>query len=416
MPSSATPTLQLDYVRDQFPALTDDWIFFDNAGGSQILKPVGDRLQDFLYTSNVQLGASYGVSQLASQRVAQGSEAMATLINAADPSEVVLGNSTSSVLRILAHCWGQSLQTGDEIIVTNSDHEANISPWRDLQSRGVVLKTWCVNPETFELDLADLDNLLTDKTRLVAVTQTSNLLGTLNPIRPIADLVHERGALLCVDGVAYAPHRLIDVQAWDVDFYAFSLYKVYGPHLGLLYGKREHLLALPGFNHSFIGPEVIPYKLQPGGVSYELVASLPGIVEYLQGLAQHHWGADVASDTRGQLVQAFDLIAAHEARLSDRLLTYLRSKPQVRIIGCDTADPQKRVPTIAFVVEGRKSSEIPTYLDAEQIGIRYGHFYAPQLVDDLGLAEQDGVVRVSMVHYNTLEECDRLIAALDTVL
>lgn len=414
--STDTPTLQSDYVRQHFPALGRDWTFFDNAGGSQILQSVVDRITAFLYASNVQLGASYEVSQTATARVTEGTQAMATLINASDPDAVILGSSTSALFRILAHCLGQTLQPGDEIIVTNCDHEANITPWMELQKQGMILKTWSVNPTTLELDLTDLETLLTPRTRLVAVTHASNVLGTLNPIRQIADCVHAHGALICVDGVAYAPHRQVDVQALDVDFYAFSLYKVYGPHLALLYGKREHLLALPGYNHYFIDDTAIPYKFQPGGSSYELSYSLVAITEYFRHLAQHHWGQQAAADPQGQLRQAFTLIHDHEAALSDRLLTFLRSKPKVRIIGHADSDAACRVPTIAFVVNGMSSAQIPPQIDPHKIGIRYGHFYALRLIEDLGLLPQEGVVRVSMVHYNTLEECDRLITRLDPLL
>ena len=243
--------LDLNFVRAQFPALQQEWTFFDNAGGSQILQSVVERITEFLYDSNVQLGASYAVSQTATARVAQGARAIAQLINAPDPDTVVLGPSTSALFRILAHCFGQTLQPGDEIIVTNADHEAHITPWMELQQRGIVIKTWRVDPASWKLRPEDLEALLTPRTRLVALTHISNVLGTINPIRNIADRVHAHGALICVDGVAYAPHRQVDVQALDVDFYAFSLYKVYGPHLAMLYGKGEHLLALPSYNHFF---------------------------------------------------------------------------------------------------------------------------------------------------------------------
>ena len=409
------PILQIDAVRQQFPALAGDWTFLDNAGGSQILQSVMDCITEFLCTSNVQLGASYEISQTATKRVTQGAEAMAQLINALESAEVVLGPSTSALFRMLAQCIGQTLQPGDEIIVTNCDHEANISPWMELQDKGIVLKMWRVDPETFELDLAELEALLTPRTRLVAVTHTSNVLGTIAPIRQIADLVHAGGALICVDGVAYAPHRQVDVQALDVDFYAFSLYKVYGPHLALLYGKREHLLALPGYNHYFIENTDIPYKFQPGGTSYELSYSLVAITDYFRYLAQHHWGEKVAVDEPGWLAQAFSLISDHEARLSDHLLTFLKSKPNVRIIGRTDPDPTQRVPTISFIVDGMSSAQIPPQIDRHKIGIRYGHFYARRLIEDLGLLPQAGVVRISMVHYNTVEECDRLITLLDAL-
>jgi cysteine desulfurase family protein (TIGR01976 family) len=406
------PTLDLPFVRHHFPALSGDWTFFDNAGGSQILKPVVDRITEFLYESNVQLGASYAVSQLATERVAAGAMAMATLINAADPAEVILGPSTSALLRMLAQCVRSTLQPGDEIIVTNADHEANISPWMELQREGMVLKTWRVNAVTLELELADLEALLTPRTRLVAVTHTSNVLGSIHPVRAIADLVHAHGALLCVDGVAFAPHRRVDVQALDVDFYTFSFYKVYGPHLALIYGKKELLLALPGYNHYFIEATAIPYKFQPGGSSYELSYSLTAIPEYFAALAQHH-GLPRDADP---IDQAFALIQQHEGDLNQRLLSFLHSRPRVRIIGRQTADPAERVSTISFVVEGLSSDQIPPQLDAHRIGIRYGHFYALRLIEALGLLPNQGVVRVSLVHYNTIEECDRLIEQLAKLL
>lgn len=412
-------TLPLSWVRAQFPALSGDWIFMDNAGGSQILQRVVDRINEFLITSNVQLGASYEVSQRAGQRVQQATEAMATLINAADPSEVVLGPSTTLLLRILSIVLGQTLRPGDQIIVTNCDHEANIGCWMDLRQQGIEIQIWRVDPVTLSLDLEGLERLLTPKTRLVAVTHASNVLGTIHPIRAIADRVHAHGALICVDGVAYAPHRLVDVQALDVDFYGFSFYKVYGPHQALLYGKREHLLRLPGINHNFIDQQTIPYKFQPGNVNFELSYGLLGLWEYLSELATGqapNLEQISPTDLRQQMQQAFDQISVHEQGLADRLLSYLTSCPQVRILGCPQADRCQRVPTISFVVEGMESQRIPSALDPHQIGIRYGDFYAKRLIEELGLEQQNGVVRVSMVHYNTLEEVDRLIEHLQPIL
>ncbi|MBD2462799.1 cysteine desulfurase-like protein [Oscillatoria sp. FACHB-1407] len=413
MTSAIAKTLQLDFVRQQFPALAGEWTFFDNAGGSQTLKPVVDRIAEYLLTSNVQLGASYTISQLAGQRVAMGAQAIATLMNAA-PDEVVMGGSTSLLLRILALCLSRIWQPGDEVIVTNCDHEANISPWMDLQRQGIVVKVWQINPETLELQIEDLEALLTPKTRLVALTHTSNILGTITPIQKIAEVVHASGALICVDGVGYAAHRLIDVQAWDVDFYAFSFYKVYGPHYAVLYGKREHWLALPNFNHYFINTE-LPYKFQPGNVNFELSYAMVGLCDYLRNLATHHKSA-ISSDLRTQMAQAFDLIADHETVIGDRLLTYLTNKPNVRILGNLTSDRHQRVPTISFVVDGVNSSSIPKQIDPYQIAIRYGDFYAKRLIESLGLVDQGGVVRVSMVHYNTVEEVDRLIECFEQVL
>jgi cysteine desulfurase family protein (TIGR01976 family) len=407
-------TLDIDFVRSAFPALGGDWCFFDNAGGSQILQSVLDRLQTYLLTSNVQLGASYDVSQQATERLQTANQFAATLVNAADISEVVMGPSTSMLLRILAHCFGQTLTPGDEIVVTNCDHEANITPWLELQKRGIVIRTWSLNPDTLALELADLDRLLNPRTRLVTLTHASNVLGQINPMRAIADRVHQAGGLLCVDGVGFAPHRLVDVQAMDVDFYVFSFYKVYGPHHGLLYGKRDLLLALPGFNHQFIGPEQVPYKFQPGGANYELSYSILGLQDYLTALSQHHGGE--AATLREHMIHSFKLISHYEEGLSGQLLDFLNSKPGVRIIGPSAANRQVRVPTIAFAIDGINSSTLPPQVDPHKIGIRYGDFYAKRLIADLGLAEQGGVVRVSMVHYNTPAECDRLIRILERLI
>lgn len=404
--------LDLDYIRPHFPALAGDWIFMDNAGGSQTLGLVAERIGDYLLSSNVQHGASYAVSQQAMRRVQVATEAMATLVNARHASEVVMGPSATAQFRILALSLAQGWQPGDEVIITNTDHEANVSPWTDLEAQGIVIKVWRCDPDTQHLHLDDLRGLLSERTRLLAVTHTSNLLGTLNPIRPIADLVHEAGALICVDGVAHAPHRLVDVQALDVDFYVFSFYKVYGPHYALLYGRRELLVELPRFNHYFINGEQVPYKFQPGNVNFELAYSTTGLADYLSGVARHHIQGNHLS-LREEMKVAFDLFAEHEEALARRLLDYLTSKDKVRIIGDPSSDQQRRVPTISFVVEGLPSDTLVSRIDPFHIGIRYGDFYAKKLIHDLGLTDQNGVVRVSLVHYNTLEEVDRLIEALE---
>jgi cysteine desulfurase family protein (TIGR01976 family) len=420
-------TLNIDYTRSQFPALSREWVFFDNAGGTQILKPVVRRIVEYFSSSNVQLGASYDVSRVAVERVAAAAEAMAAYVNAPDASEVVMGPSTSMLVRILSLCLCETWAPGDEVIVTNCDHEANIGPWVDLAKKGITVKTWRLNPDTLDLHLEDLKALMTERTRLVAVTHCSNILGRINPVRDIARFVHDRGALVCVDGVAYAPHRRIDVQELDVDFYAFSFYKTYGPHYALLYGKRDHLLRMPGINHFFIGETDVPYKFQPGSVNYELSYGMLGLWDYLNKLAETHGFdggggasdrgyADASSDRGAQLDFVFDLVARYEETLAARLLDYLASKPGVRLIGPPAADRALRAPTMSFVVEGRKSDSITLEVDKHKIGIRYGDFYARRLIDDLGLSPQNGVVRVSVVHYNTLDEVNRLIDVFERLL
>ncbi|MEH2435157.1 MAG: cysteine desulfurase-like protein [Nostoc sp.] len=407
--------LNLDKVRQYFPALAGEWTFFDNAGGSQTLKKVVDRISEFLLSSDVQLGASYAVSQLAGERLALATRGMATFINANSYKEVVMSPSTTMMLKVLSICLGQTFTPGDEIIVTNCDHEANIGAWVALEKQGMKVKVWQIRPDSLELHLADLEPLMSQRTKLVALTHASNVLGTINPIKEIAAFVHARNAMICVDGVAYAPHRLVDVQDLDVDFYTLSCYKVYGPHHALLYGKEEHLLKLPGLNHYFIDQTDIPYKFQLGNVNFELSYGMLGLCDYLSELAQLHYGDQTAPDLRNQMVQAFDLISIHEEHISDRLLNYLNSKSNVRVIGQSKADRKFRVPTISFVVDGMNSSNIPVKIDQHYIAIRYGDFYAKRLIEYLGLASQGGIVRVSMVHYNTLEEVNSLIEAFEQV-
>ncbi|HEX6790396.1 MAG TPA: aminotransferase class V-fold PLP-dependent enzyme [Candidatus Krumholzibacteria bacterium] len=407
--------LNLDFIRSQFPGLDTDWTLFDNAGGSQIAWPVVRRMIEYCQTSFVQLGGSYHPSRLADERLADAVAWMAQYVNAADPSEIVLGTSTSMNMRVLSLGLAETFRPGDEVIHTNLDHEANIGPWADLAKRGITVKTWRVNPDSWQLEVDDLQSLLNDRTRLVAVTHASNVVATINPIREIARVVHDAGAMICVDGVAYAPHARVDVRALGVDFYGFSLYKTYGPHYALLYGRRELLERIPGLNHYFLANEV-PYRFQPGNVNHELTYSLTGLRDYWREFARAHGRADLEHDPAALLSWAFDAVAAHEQALATPLIELLKSKRNVRIIGLPTADRSQRMPTIAFVVDGRTSDEIPTAVDEHRIGIRWGDFYAARLIDALGLREKNGVIRASFVHYNTLDEVDRLVEVLDKLL
>jgi len=410
-----TGMLDLSFVRSQFPALSGDWVYFDNAGGSQTLRGVADRVRDYLLSSNVQLGASYAVSEEAGRRVAEATRAVAGQINARDEHEVVIGASATQLLANLALAMRPQLAAGDEVVVTNCDHEANIGPWARLADQGVVVKTWELDPDTLELRLADLEPLMSARTRLVAFTQASNVLGTINPVAGIARFVHERGARVCVDAVSYAPHRALDVQASDVDFCVYSAYKVYGPHLAVLYGKGELLEELSTINHYFVPPSEVPRKLQPGSVCYELTYGLLGVTEYLEALARRH-AQPPAEELHDRIRQAFSVMAEQEERLAARLFDFLRGARGVRIYGRERHGGSERVPTVSFTVEGHDPAAVARFVDGANIGIRYGDFYARRLIEALGLGEHNGVVRVSMVHYNTLEEVDALVARLDELL
>ncbi len=402
--------LDIDYVRSQFPALSSGYAYLDNAGGSAVLKPVAERITDYLLNSAVQLGASYSESVDAGARVMQARESVAQLINARYPEECVMGGSTTHLLQILCRAIAPSINPGDEIIVTNCDHEANIGPWvRLCEERGATLRVWAVNAQSMDLELADLDALLSDKTRYVAMTHASNILGSVNPVAEVARRVHTVGGKVCVDAVAYAPHRLVDVQASGADYYVFSFYKTFGPHFAVLWGHREALLELPSLNHFFIGQEVIPYKLQPGNLNYELSYGCIGISDYLIDIGRRLG----ASGSERQLMQAaFDAFEVQEDLLAETLLAFLRETPGVRIIGKSRVTDGDRVPTISFVVEGIQSEAIVRRVDNHRMGIRFGDFYARRLIEQLGLTPYGGVVRVSIAHYNSVDELNRLVEHL----
>ena len=432
------PYLDVNKVRRHFPALQSGMVFMDNAGGSQILDIVVDRITEYLTHYNVQLGASYQLSVLAEEKCHQAHADLAAYINAQSPDEVIMGASCTMVLRLLSLCLVKQWSAGDEVIVTNSEHAANLSCWRDLKAQGIVVRTWQLNPDTLEFELDDLHALISDRTKLVTVTHVSNILGSINSIGEIAKTVHDFGALLCVDGVALAPHRAVDVQAWDVDFYTFSWYKVYGPHQGLLYGKRHLLESMPGINHH--GIDAIPYKFQPGNFNYELTYGSAGVISYLVGLYDAHYSAAednpeeeiVQRKTREKTHQyeknqkhkeihkkvtdCFQLIADYEELLAGRLLDFLDSTNHLKIIGHSSANQHLRVPTISFIHHHKMSSDIVHAVDRHNIGIRFGNFHSKELVDSLQLRQKDGVIRVSLAHYNTTEEVDRLIHALETVV
>ena len=413
--AETAPSLDLAFVRAQFPALASGFAFLDNAGGSQILGGVVDRIRDYLLTTNVQLGASYRVSQDASARLHEAQVRTAELLNAARPEEIVMGPTSTVLLQFLARAMAGQFAPGDEVVVSRADHESNIGPWVGLEAHGVVVKTWELNGDTGALELDDLERVMTPRTRLVAVTHASNIFGAIQPIAAISRFVHERNARICVDGVAYAPHRAVDVTAWDVDYYALSFYKVYGPHHAVLYGKYDQLLALDNLYHYFVAKDRIPYKLQPGNPNYELSYGCIGIADYLVDLGRRV-GVPAGAPRRMAIETAWSAIAAHEATLAARLLDYLHGRPGVRVVGPATADAAIRVPTVSFVADGVDSDAIVRHTDTLGLGIRHGDFHSRRLVEWLGYGGVSGVVRASLVHYITVDEVDRLIAALDAVI
>ncbi|KAH8664947.1 pyridoxal phosphate-dependent transferase [Ilyonectria robusta] len=391
----------VENARAQFPALAKKQIFGDNAGGSQVLGTVAKSISQYLVETNVQLGASYKTSTQSTGIFDDAYKAAAKYVNAS-VEEIVIGASTTQVLRNLAAAL--KLQPGDEVILSEADHESNIDPWLHRAAlAGARVKWWTpVDSKNPKLDPDALQNLMTSKTRLVACTHASNILGSIQDIRAIANVVHEvPGALLCVDGVAYAPHRAIDVEEIGADFYAFSWYKVYGPHISILYGSRAAQAQLESLGHYFNPSGSLMDKLELAAASYELTQSIIPLVAY--------FGEDVK--------QTWAAIAEHEEKLQKRLIDYLVSRPDITIYGETSTKSSARVPTVSFKIRGRSSQSVVEAVEAiSDVGIRWGHFFSKRLVEKILGLDDDGVVRVSLVHYNTVEEVDQIVQALKKVL
>jgi selenocysteine lyase/cysteine desulfurase len=304
----------------------------------------------------------------AGRRIAQGRAVLAALINA-EPDEIVVGPSTTGNVYVLAHALLPFFRPGDEIVVTNQDHEANNGAWRRLADAGLVVRDWAMSPETDDLELEDLEALLTERTRLVCFTHCSNILGLVHDVKAIVRRIHEAGALACIDGVALVPHRRVDVRDLDVDLYLYSAYKVFGPHVAVLYGKPELLRRARNQNHYFVPEDDFQRKLCPGGLSYELTAAAAGMGEYLEAVHAHHWPGSNA-DERTCIDRVFALFARHETALAAPLVDYLRAKPGVRLMGAGAPRGRDRVGVLSFTVDGRPASEVPDAQLAHQISIR----------------------------------------------
>jgi cysteine desulfurase family protein (TIGR01976 family) len=406
--------LDLDFVRSQFPAFKDplckDWSFFENAGGSYVPKQVIDRLTNFMISTKVQPYAEYPMSKIAGDNMDEATELFAKMINA-NNKEIIIGGSTSVNLYVLSNALKYSLKPGDEVIVTNQDHEANISPWRRLSEVGAIIKEWKINPENAELEIEALENLLTNKTKIVAVTHCSNIVGTVNNLKKISELAHKQNAIVIGDGVSYAPHGFPDVKELGVDFYTFSLYKTYGPHLALLYGKSEILKNLPNQNHEFLNGQY-PYTINPGGPNHEELVSLIGIYDYLMNIYNFHYN-DNKLNIRQKILKINNLFSNHERDIANPLLDFIDKNINFNLIGKNKISNKNRAPTISFRHKNISSNELSKYLVKNMIATRNDNFYAWRCLKSLGINTDDGVVRISLVHYNTAEEVNKIIKVLN---
>jgi len=405
--------LDLDFVRAQFPAFEEPslqgFAHFENAGGSYACGQAIDALARFYRQTKVQPYHHFAPSRTGGELMDRAYQRMAAWLGVG-ADELHFGPSTSANSYVLAQALRGHLAPGDEVIVTNQDHEANVGAWARLKDAGITVREWRVGPDA-ELRTDDLEALLTARTRAVAFTHCSNIVATINPVRAICDLVHEAGALAIVDGVSFAPHGMPDIPATGADVYFFSLYKVYGPHLGAMYLRRELNEALPLQGHFFNAGKP-RYRFTPAGPDHAQIAAVNGVMDYMDALGAHHAPALAAPAERAAAVRG--LMRDHETRLLQPLLDFLAAHPAVDLVGRTRAE--ERAPTVAFTVPGRSSDGIARRLAQDGIGVGAGDFYAYRLVEALGFDNADGVVRASFVHYTAPSEVDRLVAALDALL
>jgi selenocysteine lyase/cysteine desulfurase len=409
--------LDIEFVRSQFPQLEDepDFVFCSNAGGSYVARPVIELLDHYNQHLRVQPYNNFASSREAGQAMDRAAAGWSQALNV-DISELTIAPSTSINSYVMAQALGSDWEAGDEIIVTQQDHEANHGVWRRMaEARGATVREWAIDPVTGLLDPEELFALLGANTRWVFFSHCSNIIGTVNPVAEIVAGIRQRSAArVCVDAVAYAPHHLCDLKALDVDMYLFSLYKVFGPHQGLLYVRSEVAERLTAQCHFFNVGDVRKH-FNPAGPQHAQVAACAGVLDYFDALYRHHDGAPGAS-ANDRMQYLHTLIGEHEANLAGPILDYLQDSPQVRLLGKTDVRDGDRAATIAFQPLTQSSSAVATALQGLGIGTEHGHFYAYRALENLGIEPGAGVVRLSLVHYNTAADVQTILVALDTVL
>jgi cysteine desulfurase family protein (TIGR01976 family) len=409
-------------VRAGFPALQETrggrpLIFMDGPGGTQVHGSVIEAMGRYLVEANSNAHGEFLYSRRTDETVTAGRQAMADLLNAGRSEEIVFGPNMTTLTFNLSRAIGRTIRPGDEIVVTRLDHDANIAPWLALEEQGAVVRHVDFDPADCTLDMAGLEAAITPRTRLVAMGYASNAVGTVNDVARAAELAHAAGAWLYVDAVHYAPHGPIDVQALGCDFLACSVYKFFGPHLGVLYGRYELLDELPAYKVRPAG-DAPPEKFETGTGNFEAIAGAAAAVDYLAGVGRRY-GAEYGdryaglAGRRQALKMGLTAIQAYERALGQRLVAGLETIPGLRIYGItDPAGWERRVPTVSFTLEGPAAPEISGRLGEADIFAWSGNFYALAVTRRLGLEDRGGLLRVGLVHYNTAEEVDTLLGVL----
>jgi cysteine desulfurase family protein (TIGR01976 family) len=404
----------VEAVRAKFPALkrAAPFVYFDNAAGAQLPQNVLDAVSNHLLDINVQRGGRYERSRAVDRMILSAREKVTAWLNATDPSEVAFGMNATSFIRLVSLAIGQTIDPArNQFILTDLDHEANIATWLVLERSGATFAWWKMRDDG-RLHIEDLLPLLSERTKLVACTAVSHALGSLVDVAAVASAAHAVGADLFLDAVHYGPHAPIDVAAWNCDYLVCSGYKALAPHMGFLWGKREKLLALPTFRESFI-PDEPPYKIEAGTFVFENVAGMSAAIDYFEAL-----GRDLGSSNtqRGAVELAMSAIRDYEQTLSRRMLEVLLNLDATVYGVGNAALVEQRVPTFCFNLPRMDPADIVERMAEAGFGIRDGHMYAPRLMDRLGLALDSGAVRVSLVHYNTMEEIDGFGIALRKIV
>lgn len=414
----------IEDVRAQFPALTltdggRPRAYLDNPAGTQVPKHTVEAVSRCLIESNANLGGFFPTTRAADALVADAHVGMADFLNAASAREVVIGPNMTTLTYQMSRSIGQRLAPGDEIIVTRMDHEGNVAPWLQLaEDRGLAVRWLEFDRESYEFRSEALEALLSPRTKLLALNHASNLIGTINDVKRLAALAKTVGALVYVDSVQYAPHGSIDVQDLGCDFLVCSAYKFFGPHLGVLWAREELLTELPAYKVRAVGG-YLPDKFECGTANIEGMAGLNGTLAYLDWLAERttgeaHRAPYAHMSPRGQALHAaIDVFADYERVLTARLVSGLLEIPGLTIHGIteETAFA-RRVPTVSFTLAGVAPREIAQRLAEENLFVWSGHNYALEVVRHLGIDEGEGMLRIGLAHYNTLEEVERLLAAL----
>jgi len=414
MHETGSRPLDIAWVREQFPSLKTEVsgkpaAFLDGPAGTQVPRQVMDAIQQYLLQANANTYGAFLTSRRTNEMILDIRAAMADFFNCS-PEEVIFSQNMTTVTLGLARSIGRELKPGDEIVVTTLDHDANVGPWRALEEKGIVVRQVDISESDCTLDLDDLRAKITSKTKLVAVGYASNMVGTINPVGQITKMAHDAGALMFIDAVHYAPHGLIDVKTLDCDFLVCSPYKFFGPHMGTLYGKKEHLERFKPYK---VRPatNVSPECWETGTQVHELIAGIGAAVDYIAELGKR---CDSTATTRREaLAAAYRTTVPYERTLLMRLLDGLKSLPGVMIYGItDRARFGERCATVSFRIGDHNPIKIAEFLGDRGIFTWDGNFYALNLSERLGVEQKGGVLRVGIVHYNTTDEIDRLIATL----